>query len=473
MAGRATAYVLLMLVAGGAALLLFSGGSGPSVQAEFTNARGLLVGNDVRMGGAPAGSVEDIELTVRNTAMVTLRLDEGVPALHPDAVAAIRPTDLLGDVYLALSPGTEQGRLTGVIPTTRTSNAPRLADLLSAFRAPVRDGLEALFVEGGLALDQRGIDVNRAAIDLRPTLEAADGVMLELGSQNAALRALVEDSSRLSRQVAGRDTDLGLTVDALAATVRATAARAPELDAGLRSLPDLLARLRTTAGHLRSVAGAAVPLAVELRAAAPPLARAAGSLPGFLGDAGQTAQAARPLVRELEAVLVRGEPTFDRLANGARALREAAPGVNSLLEVLVPAAAPISEGFFVNFADQAAEPGTQPFDPFADPRRNYWRGAAVMTCEAFGMKIAPGCLDGFLNRRATSREGTTRRRTPRRQPSSATPQPEPAPVSTPGSPAPALPAEPLAPVKPLIDALPDAPLRPGDAPAILDFLFGP
>ena len=66
------------------------------------------------------------------------------------------------------------------------------------------------------------------------------------------------------------------------------------------------------------------------------------------------------------------------------------------MSALVPAAAPISDGFFVNFTDEAAEPGDQPFDPFADPARHYWRGAAVLSCEAFGVKIAPNCLDQFL-----------------------------------------------------------------------------
>ena len=42
--------------------------------------------------------------------------------------------------------------------------------------------------------------------------------------------------------------------------------------------------------------------------------------------------------------------------------------------------------------DEAAESGTQPFDPFAEPTRSYWRGAAVFSCEAFGVPVAPGCL---------------------------------------------------------------------------------
>ena len=36
------------------------------------------------------------------------------------------------------------------------------------------------------------------------------------------------------------------------------------------------------------------------------------------------------------------------------------------------------------------------FDPFAEPTRAYWRGAAVFTCETFGVPVAPGCLTKAL-----------------------------------------------------------------------------
>jgi len=65
--------------------------------------------------------------------------------------------------------------------------------------------------------------------------------------------------------------------------------------------------------------------------------------------------------------------------------------------VVEPAAPAISAGFFKNFPDQASEPGAQPFDPFEDPRRHYWRGAGVVTCQTFGLKIESGCLLDFLN----------------------------------------------------------------------------
>src|SRR3954464_3072670 len=73
--------------------------------AEFSDAQGLVSGNDVRVNGAIAGRVESIRLTARGAADVefTVRSTEAVP--RAGAVAAIRPVDLLGDNYLALSPG--------------------------------------------------------------------------------------------------------------------------------------------------------------------------------------------------------------------------------------------------------------------------------------------------------------------------------------------------------------------------------
>src|SRR5439155_10740412 len=104
---------------------LAAGGPGGSTyQAEFRDARGLVEGNDVRVDGAPAGTVEDMKLTDHGTALVTMKLDDGVRRPTSDATAAIRPVDLLGDTYLALDPGDASTPLHGAIPTTMTLNAP-------------------------------------------------------------------------------------------------------------------------------------------------------------------------------------------------------------------------------------------------------------------------------------------------------------------------------------------------------------
>lgn len=417
-AERFAAGLVVAAIAIGAVVLVLDGGGGTTVRAEFSSARGLLEGNEVRVQGAPAGSVERIELTERNTALVTLTLEEGVPSVRRDAVAAVRPVDLLGDVYLSLSPGTDAERLRGAIPASRTTNAARLTDLLSAFPPAARRGLQALVVELGLGLERRGEDVNRAVVALRPALAATDGLMEELGSQRASLRSLVSDAEALTRQLDQRRTALGRTVDGLAGTLRAVADRAPALDDGLATVPDTLVRVRRTSRRLTRTARAARPLARALGDAAPALSRTSDELGPFLAQARPALADARPLIRQLDGLLDASEPTLGRLATGLRGLEASAPALDGLMAALVPAAAPISEGFFVNFADQAAEPGTQPFDPFADPRRRYWRGAAVFTCEAFGVKIAPNCLDQYLRRGpapARGRERADRRPAPRSQ----------------------------------------------------------
>ncbi len=435
--------VTVALVVG--AFMAFSGSDGPLVRAEFTSARGLLERNEVRIQGAPAGTVESIELTPRNTALVTVRLRDGMPAPRADATAAIRPVDLLGDVFLSLDPGSSAQPLDGTIATDRTSNAPRLDELLRAFAPEARDGLRALIVGLGQGLDGRGTDVHKAVLRLRPALQATDRLMEELDDQRAALRDLVGDAHRATRQLASRRGDLAATVDGLGSTLGAVAERSTDLDRGLRRAPELLTRLTRTSQRLERTARAAAPLARALEQSAPGLASAAADLPGFASDARRAIQDTRPLVRDLGATLQAARSTAPRLAAGLGALADAAPAVDRFTTALVPAAKPISEGFFVNFADQAAEPGNQPFDPFGDPARNYWRGAAVFSCEAFGMPVEAGCLQRYLRRNAPRRTGT--RPTPSKRPAGAA-----GPAERPSS------AQPAPAARPIVPKLPDLPL---------------
>ena len=475
------AAIVVLLAAAIVLVVLVSRDAGATIiRAEFTSASGLLEGNDVRVQGAPAGSVERIELTKRNTALVTMHLKDGIQPPRRDATAAIRPVDLLGDNYVTLSLGDDAAPLKGTIARRSTSNAPRLSDLLSVFRPSVRRGLHALFVELGRGVDRRGEDIGRAAVALRPGLEATDELMRELGSQRASLRGLIEDARRTTRQLAPRDRALGGLVDSLATTLRTTADNSRALDQTLQAAPDLLIRLGRTSRGLSQTARAATPLARSLRSAAPQLARTTRDLPPFLDKTERAIKPTRPLLRRLRAFLVDGQPTFSQLGTGLEKLRVAAPDLRSLVSALIPAAGPISEGFFVNFADQGAEPGTQPLDPMADPARRYWRGAAVFTCEAFGVKIAPNCLDQFLDspsKSASSKNNARSEPGPAREeraPAGAAPPPAKLKLPDPRQIIPKV----LNPAKKALDKLADALAPPPPDGAsndrnLLDFLLGP
>ena len=87
----------------------------------------------VRVFGAVAGSVRDVELTDHGSALVTMQLNEGTEPPARDATAAIRQQDITGDSYVSLTPGDDDEPLgDAVIPTSRTLVAPRFDDLLNS-----------------------------------------------------------------------------------------------------------------------------------------------------------------------------------------------------------------------------------------------------------------------------------------------------------------------------------------------------
>lgn len=374
------------------------GGEGQRIEAEFRDARGLVPDADVVVGGAKAGRVEGIELTDGGRARVRIRLHEGLAAPRADASAAIRPADLLGDVVLDLSPGTAREPLRGPIAVARTVDAPRLEQLLETFDRPVRDGLQALLVAGGQALAGRGRDLARTLVALRPAVTATDGVLRELDDQDAALESVVADAERAVGGLAATAGDGDRALVALERRLTTVARARTPLDAGLRGLPDTLGRLRGTAASLAATAGRLRPLARDLRALAPGLSTAATRLRPFLRQARRASDDLVPTLRQLRGALVGREGTFTSLSAGLRTAAAIAPDLDRALAAVQDAAPAISKGFFVNFTDQGAEPGTQLGDPFADPARNYWRGAAVFSCEAFGVPIEPGCLLKALGR---------------------------------------------------------------------------
>jgi hypothetical protein len=153
-------------------------------------------------------------------------------------------------------------------------------------------------------------------------------------------------------------------------------------------------QLTITAGRLASTADALHPLAIQLGGVAPGLATATAELPAFLKQATAAANAARPTIRTATTFLHGGGSTFSALTAGLASAERAAPPTANLVTTLAQVMPLISDSLFQDVASQTSEPGNEPFDP-EDPLRNYWRGAAVLSCETFGLAIKPGCLAGL------------------------------------------------------------------------------
>ena len=73
------------------------------IYANFDNVAGLKNGADIEIAGVEVGKVMNIALN-NDRARLTMRLDKSV-SIDEDAIAAVRTRGIIGDKYIAISPG--------------------------------------------------------------------------------------------------------------------------------------------------------------------------------------------------------------------------------------------------------------------------------------------------------------------------------------------------------------------------------
>lgn len=104
--------------------------SGYQIKGAFTNANGVIVGSDIRIGGVKVGSVSKLELDpVSYQAVVTMNIGDDVK-LPDDSSATIRSESLMGGKFLALDPGGSEAMLTAGGMIKHTQSTPDLEQLL-------------------------------------------------------------------------------------------------------------------------------------------------------------------------------------------------------------------------------------------------------------------------------------------------------------------------------------------------------
>ncbi|MDP2775594.1 MAG: MlaD family protein [Nocardioides sp.] len=198
------------------------------VRAEFTDAAGLRVGDDVRIAGVRVGRVSETRL-VGEVALVTLDVERS-QVLDAGTRASIDYLNLMGQRYVALSPGADDARPLRdgeTIPLARTSPALDLTALFNAFK-PLFDNLDAA-------------DINQLAGNLVQTLQG----------QGPTLRDLLRQTAVLTGNVAERDEVIGQVIDNVSVVLETTAGHRRQLVTLIDDLGDLthgLARDRDALG---------------------------------------------------------------------------------------------------------------------------------------------------------------------------------------------------------------------------------
>lgn len=295
--------------------ILFPPGGGYFVQAEFADAGGLTKNSDVKIGGVAGGKVTEIELTARDTAKVTMELDEGAFPIGAGAKAASRPVNLLGEKFVDMDAGDlKRPQPSGSsIPLERTTRPVELDDVLNMLEPDVRARLRILINEAGIGMAGRKADFNAILEQLPPSLDRTGDLVRQFGEDEATLRTLIERSDRVVASIAREDEDLGKLIDAAAGTFETTVTRRRELGDTVRAAPGALRQLRTTLSDLAGTADELRPAAARLRGAAPQLTATLKELPSFAKEAAPALSQVRETAPDLARLGRDGRETVARL----------------------------------------------------------------------------------------------------------------------------------------------------------------
>jgi phospholipid/cholesterol/gamma-HCH transport system substrate-binding protein len=175
-------------------------------KAIFTDAAGLLSGDDVRVAGVREGEVKKIELYQGRLAEVTFTLAKEGPfsaGLPRSTLAQIRYRNLVGQRYVSLSegPGTQGDLLPrdGTIPMAQTRPALDLTTLFNGFR-PLFRVLEPA-------------DVNKLAFQIVQTLQGEGGTVNSLLAHVATLTNSIADRDKIIGDLIGNLNQVLGTID--------------------------------------------------------------------------------------------------------------------------------------------------------------------------------------------------------------------------------------------------------------------
>lgn len=131
---------VVLLVAGGFLVFAYKGsdmglrsGDGYTVKARFTNATGINIGSDVRVGGIKVGVVSDMKLDPETYDAVAFFRINATTQLPADSSASVASAGLLGEKFVQITPGGEEKMLADGGRIEFTQSSVSLEELIGKF----------------------------------------------------------------------------------------------------------------------------------------------------------------------------------------------------------------------------------------------------------------------------------------------------------------------------------------------------
>jgi phospholipid/cholesterol/gamma-HCH transport system substrate-binding protein len=200
--------MILIIAVGLAPERLISWASAIRYQAEFADAGGITVGNDVTISGTKVGIVSDVALRGRN-ALVTFSIDGSVP-IGSETTAQIRTGSLLGERVLTLeSNGNDTLRPMEVIPVTRTASPYSLTEAVSELTSNTAgtntDSLNQ-------SLDTLSETLDQVAPQLGPAFDGLTKLSQAINDRDDTLGKLLTNSADVTKVLSDRSAQVNTLI---------------------------------------------------------------------------------------------------------------------------------------------------------------------------------------------------------------------------------------------------------------------
>ena len=236
--------ISLALLAGSLAVAFRAGdlpviGGGDTYYAAFAESGGLKTNDEVRIAGVRVGKIDSVELDGEQVK-VSFKVDEN-ESFGPSTGAAIKVKTLLGAMYLSLEPaGAGQMKEEATIPIERTSSP---YDVVEAFE--------------GLASTSEQIDTDQLAEALTTLADLTRNTPEEF-------KGALDGVTRLSANIAARDTEIGTLLTNLEKVSRVLDERDQDIVALMRDADVLFQALVSRREAIHDLLTSTVTLSREL-----------------------------------------------------------------------------------------------------------------------------------------------------------------------------------------------------------------
>jgi phospholipid/cholesterol/gamma-HCH transport system substrate-binding protein len=337
---RSLAVLALAAVAVVIVLLVLTGGSSYSVRLLFSDASGLVSGDQVMIGPAAVGTVKSVSLTGSGQAAIVIGLDASAAPLHTGRVARIEENGLAGIAshYVTIQPGPDSNRQLGsgaTLPASATHAEVSLDQVFDLFDPLTRAGLKRTINGEATAIKGRSAQANSTLHYLDPALASTSALTAELSRYEGSFDQLLVSGAVTMQALASRAGQLTQLVSSTASATGAIAAQSSALDRTLVALPTVLTRSTRTLSTVDATLDTLTPVVDVAKPAVAQLAPFTAALDSLAG-------VARPTVAKLAALvpsaasLLRQTPALEAIArrafpNGITAMNASQTQLNGLL----------------------------------------------------------------------------------------------------------------------------------------------